>query len=227
MTVAVLVPLRIEDPWRARAWDYVRPHYETAHAGWPLIIGAPDGELWSRGGAINNAATKTTADRLVIADADTIVDPDTLRSAVELLDKHPWVVPFNHIRRLSKTASEQVYAGAPFTHELELDRQPYRPGTGIVGTTAGGIVAVRRDAFDAVNGHDPRFCGWGGEELAFGWALETLVGRHKRISVDLWHLWHPWKNRQAWLNGGQKLRARYRKAFKQPDVMRALINERR
>lgn len=46
-------------------------------------------------------------------------------------------------------------------------------------------------AYHAAGGVDRRFEGWGGEDLAFGWALETLVGPAHRLDGILVHLWHP------------------------------------
>ena len=50
---------------------------------------------------------------------------------------------------------------------------------------------MSRAAYDRVHGIDPSFLGWGGEDLAFGWALDTLAGPHTRLTGTLVHLWHP------------------------------------
>jgi hypothetical protein len=60
-----------------------------------------------------------------------------------------------------------------------------------VGPMGGGIVVLRRDDYEAVGGIDPRFRGWGGEDISFGWALSVLVGVGHRLDGDLWHLYHP------------------------------------
>jgi hypothetical protein len=50
---------------------------------------------------------------------------------------------------------------------------------------------VRRDSFRRIKGYDPRFRGWGFEDVAFHDIATTVLGPTTRIDGDLWHLWHP------------------------------------
>ncbi len=128
-----------------------------------------------------------------------------------------WVVPHGSVHRLTEEATAAVLAGrgADLT---KVVRRRYQ------GPAGGGIVVCTREAYDTVGGIDARFLGWGGEDLSFGWALDTLVGQHERIGVPLVHLWHP--HPAPNLRGSpeaEALVAQYRAARGVPRLMRAVI----
>jgi hypothetical protein len=183
MTVAVVIPSNPCDEWRERALAYVRSWY-TDVLGVEPIIGTCDGE-WSKGTAIANGVAQTDADVLVLADADSFIQPHTvIAHAVNLVsDGRPWVMPHNSVYRLTDRETLRVTGGDEWG--LRLARPAYR------GTIGGGITVLTRNAYDTVNGVDPRYYGWGGEDVAFGYALTTLVGPLIRLHGRLIHLWHP------------------------------------
>lgn len=219
--ISVVVPYRSECPWRARAWSWIRDRYLDLHPSWELIEATCDGEAWSKGAAVADGVEHATGDRLVIADADSFVDVETMDLAVQLLDTHPWIVPHRRVRRLARKATEAVFAGAP-PNPQRLCRSVY---TGVIG---GGITVLRRSAYEEAGGIDTRFAGWGGEDISFGWALETLVGPPERLTADLFHLWHP--HAAPRLRGSpesEALAGRYRRARNDPVAMRQLVDEAR
>ncbi len=218
MRVSVLVPYSSGCEWRAAAWRYVRGHYETHHSDWELIEGcSPD--PWSKGLAVRDAYSRAAGGVVVIADADSFVDPSVLYDAVEQVGRHAWVMPHLMVMRLSIHGTRRMCSG-DVVHRGHTVRQPY------VGLAGGGISVLRRDTYDAVGGIDPRFRGWGGEDVSFGAALETLVGPGMRLAGDLWHLWHPpAAPRRRGSPESEALVGRYQQARGNPDVMRALIEE--
>jgi N-terminal domain of galactosyltransferase len=218
-TTAVIVPFASDDDSRHQAWNHVRAHYETHHPRWPIFVGTCRG-TWSKGAAVADALTRTRAERLVIADADSLVDPARLRTAVALLNRHPWVVPQTRVRRLSEAATACVYDGAPLDTDLTLTKREYE------ATPGGGIVAITRDAYDLAGGIDPAFEVWGGEDEAFAAALTTLVAKPSRLSGVLWHLWHP-RSVTVWPEQNRALRRRYQNATRRPEFMRQLVDARR
>jgi hypothetical protein len=179
--VSVLVPFADQGcEYRTRAWAYVRNHYATNHAGWHLVVGNCAGP-WSKGAAISDALTRTDGDVLVLADADSWCDPDALRLAVAT--DAPWVVPHGKVYRLNQRGTAKLYSG--LLQRGHTARRPY------IGPAGGGLVVLSRTAYETVGGFDPRFSGWGGEDISLGWALDTLVGPYTRIGTQLHHLWHP------------------------------------
>lgn len=183
MSVAVIVPYRAGQPERDRNWAHVRQHYADQHPDWELIHADTEGR-WSKGAAVNAAAARTDAEIRVIADADSILPPETLREAVGLASSVPWIVPHRDVYRLTEPATVR-YLTDGWIDRRDLARARYE------GPAGGGIAVLTREAFDAVGGIDPRFYDWGGEDICWGMALDTLVGHHHRIGADLIHLWHP------------------------------------
>ena len=181
MTVVVVVPWRDKGcEWRQRAKIHVQAHYARGHPGGQWVEGSCGGP-WSKGRAVADALTRTAADVLVVTDADVLIAPEALHEAVSATESGGWAVPHLKVHRLSQRATEAHYAGDLIR---DWDRQPYR---GVVG---GGLVVVRRDVYERVP-IDPRFEGWGGEDVAWGWALNAVAGPAWRGEEPLTHLWHP------------------------------------
>lgn len=219
MEVAVVVPFDDGgDPYRARNWRHVRSLYETHHPDWPIHVGTCEG-TWSKGQACRNAVAGVDAEVLVVADADSFTDPDTLTAAVALAARGHWVVPHRLVFRLDEPATFAVFDGHP-PNRAQLARRPY------TGVAAGGILVIPRTMWDLVGGFDPRFEGWGGEDVSLAMALTTLVGGRRRLRGDLFHLWHP--HPAPNLRGSpasEELVARYRRANRKRDAMAALVAE--
>lgn len=225
VTVAVVVPFVGGCKHREAAWEWAQDRYRQAHPDWPVIVGTSEAEGFSRSQAILDAAGRTDADVLVIADADVWVD--NLTETVDQAVEHGWAVPHLLIHRLSQESTGRVlmlgadWHGLPLSADNPQDRRPYR------GNETGTLVVVTREAFNTAP-PDPRFTGWGSEDVAWGYALRSLVGPPWRGSDDLVHLWHPPQPRLNRIVGNrwsQQLAARYQRARRNPAVMRRLVEE--
>lgn len=219
MGVTVVVPFR-PDPHREAAWRYVRDCYPRQ---WEVTAADCAGP-WAKGRAVANALEAATGDVLVIADADLIVRPDDLRAAVVALERAAWVIPHRYVFRLNERATARVLAGGldPFAPlpRWSLARAPR------VGPPGGGFVVVRRADFERAGGIDPRFVGWGGEDISLARALDTLAGAHVRLEADAFHLWHKPMVREPGNRASpasERLAALYLEADGKPDAMRAVI----
>lgn len=212
----VIVPWRGGCPHRERAFGWVRTRYEEV--GWPVTVAA-GGEPWIKSEAVMPAAEASSADVLVIADADVWTDglPEAVR-AVEV--GAAWAKPHRMVHRLTEEATEKVLAGADWKNRT-TEEKPYR------GIAGGGVVVVRRkDLLDVPM--DPRFVGWGQEDISLALALNALVGTPYICERDLVHLWHPPQPRLTRRYGSlenKRLLKRYIAAKRKPAEMRALIEE--
>jgi len=219
--VSVLIPYASTDAARARARTYVLDWYTRHHPGWEIIEGPCAGE-WSKGRALADAAGRATHDLFVLADADSVVPAGTLEdAAARVAAGAAWVMPHRKVYRLSQEHTARIYAGAD-PQPRDTCRAPYS------GVTGGGITVLSRTTWDTVGGVDPRFGGWGGEDIAFGWALETLCGPGVHLTAPLYHLWHTQEFQGQHRRGSpesEALAGRYRDARNKPDQMRALIAE--
>lgn len=221
---SILVPFTSGCEHRERARGYVLDHYRQNHPEWELLEGKCDG-TWSKGRALHDAASRARSDIFVVADADSFVVPEVLDEAVAVVEAGaPWVVPHLLVWRHTETATLDLYASGvlpELNRGMRIHRGPYR------GVQGGGITVLSREAWDTVGGVDPRFEGWGGEDISFGWALETLCGPAVRLNGDLHHLWHPPAVTGRRQRGGpaeEALAARYRDAWRMPRLMRGLVD---
>lgn len=180
MSAAVLIPFTSDEPWRIRARNHVAGRYEAA--GFEVVEGACAGP-WRKAVAVADAARRTSADVLVVADADCLCDG--LAGAVEAVEGGAaWAVPHLMVHRLDEAATEAVYAGADPGTTVGRTQRPYK------GFAGGGIVVLPRVVYDKVP-MDPRFEGWGGEDSSWALALGCLIGKPTRLGHDLHHAWHP------------------------------------
>jgi hypothetical protein len=186
----VVIPFRSDDPSRVAAFEWVREHYFRHHPTWRVVVASHDGAEFNKPAALNRAISQIPGgDRvLVIADADSFVDPGRLQQAVDAARHHPWVVVHDRTERLTEESTSALYAGADVAR-LESTR-PYGACPG------GGVFAIRRNAWNTVGGMDERFGTWGSEDQAFGRAADVILGDHLLLPGPLWHLWHkPWPRR--------------------------------
>lgn len=219
MSVAVVVPFNPGREDRDRIWSWMRGRWAEHHPDWPIIEGRCDGPGWSKGAAVADAVSRTTADVLVVIDADLWID--NLADAVDAVDAG-WVMPQKLVHRLHPRATAAVLAGGPFVSKPQTwVQKPYACVEG------GGVVVLRRDTYLDVP-IDPRFEGWGGEDISWGWALRTLVGPPARLDGDLWHLWHEpqaRRNRRRGSEASEALAGRYRRALGDRSAMNELVRE--
>jgi hypothetical protein len=214
----VLIPYRPSDEHRARALEWVSAQWDGLRHR--VIVGEPPDGPWCKAAAVADALTRSTADTLIVADADVWpADPTDIARSVEALEAHGWAIPHTDLHRLDVDATDTLIAtGVPGPGRAQ---RPY------LGYAGGGIVVLRRDTYESCP-LDPRFLGWGQEDMSWALALGCLAGQPWRGRSDLWHLWHPSQprmTRQVGNPAGVALHRRYRAAAKHPDTMRTLIEE--
>jgi hypothetical protein len=117
---------------------------------------------------------------------------------------------------------------------LEADYGGYSPSPG-AGHQYGAMAQMMpREAFYTVGGMDPRFRGWGSEDVSMLRALDTLWGQHEVEAGPILHLWHHrlgnnhlnrrWVG-QSWEVANSRLAQRYAGAYAEPEYMRGLADE--
>lgn len=217
--VETIIPFRGGCPHREAALAWV-----TARHDMPRVVRANDGP-WVKARAVNPAMAESTADVLVISDAD--VWCEELPAAVDHVRTHGgWAVPHRLVHRLTEHATRLLLEEPDVLLGDVVGTIEEAPYKGIIG---GGLVVISRQLAEEVP-LDPRFVGWGGEDVSWGRALETLGGKPWRGHAPLIHLWHPPQHREG--RGGmavdsQELMRRYEKAMRDVRRMRHLITEAR
>lgn len=208
----VIVPFAGQCPHRLKALEFT-----TARYPWPVTV-ARGGEPWSKGQAVNPAVRASSADIIVLADADCATDG--LPAAVEAVaDGAPWAIPHGMVFRLTEKGTDRYMETGEFGHPF--DRRPYR------GMAGGGFVVAPRETLLEVP-LDARFAGWGQEDESWALALTTVAGAAWRGDADLVHLFHPPASRLSRRKGSVEswaLYQRYRAAAGDYRAMKSLIEE--
>ena len=240
--ISLLVPFRADDEGRQRNWDWLRQYWEHELPEAEIVIGKDRKYPFSKTTAVNYAAKRARGKYFVILDADAFVRGSAIREAVHRIERAErdghrlWFVPYRRLWRLTETATERLISSPP-------DCPPRYFGgcdvTGMEGSHHGrrfGAMAqvMPREAFFVAGGMDPRFRGWGGEDVSFVRAVDTLWAKHKTIDATLYHLHHEkigsdWRNRvwrgQDRARVNENMATRYDRANNQYDKMRELTAE--
>jgi hypothetical protein len=205
---------------------------------------------FSKSVAVNHAASKAKGDIFVIYDADAYLPGRVLMHCAERIrfardhGIRRWFVPYRVLYRLTEAASDRVLASDP----RDPERFPSPPDPADVEDTAGSghghlfgamVMVMPREAFFFIGGMDEHFRGWGGEDVSFLRALDTLWAKHRNAPGQILHLWHEkihigervpgnqyatraWQGQtQAQVNGW--LASQYNAATNKPSQMRALV----
>lgn len=184
MRVSVLVPHRPEPgttgKQRRANWRWIQQRWQ-AHFPEAEIVVATDKRSgpFSKAQAVNNAHREATGDMFVIADSDSWCDMPQVVAGLHYAAKlEVLVMPWTSAHRLAEQDSIELRASDPsaphpVTPAIVGRADDYRPSP----STAAMVLCITRESFERIGGFDPRFIGWGAEDVAFGLACDTLLGR--------------------------------------------------
>ncbi len=220
MNPHVCIPFRPVDSEREANLARTRQQWDAL--GWPVHLGDHEGESFCRGEAINAAAREATddgADVLIVADCDFLLDSTSqAEQGVETaLRDDAYVVCFSFMRALGQQGTNAVREGRNWVNQDVLEN---------IGMIWGNCFAIPTDLFWRVCGFDPRFRGWGAEDIAFLVAASTMGGPKSRITGGSFHLTHPTNEDREFLPENNALASHYRSADGDPEAMAVILAER-
>lgn len=180
--VAIVVPWRAGVADRERAWDWVRPWWESF--GWPIFQVEHAGAApFSRAWCINEGANRAWPwDYLVIIDADVFEeDRQQVLDGLESCRRSGRLtIPHTSGADLNAHGTQTLLMGrSGWDHSL-AKRRP---------VCTSRVWIVPRDLFAEVGGFDERFHGWGHEDVAAFHSMRTLRGVDQ-LPGTAYHLWH-------------------------------------
>lgn len=187
MTCEVMVPVGGDDPHRGNALGIVYSYFADYFPEFfPYRVRLVEGADVSKGDALNAAVAASTADVLIMNDADSLVAPHQLAQAIRLASTEPGLVfAYTRYRRIDQETTEKM-RNAVDVFNVRDDQVEWQK------TMSGshGCVAIRRECWDTAGGLDPVFGMAGYEDLAFNTVCEAFWPS-RRVAGDLYHLWHP------------------------------------
>lgn len=239
--LSILVPFRAEagEPGviRTQNWEWLKARWNHFFPDAQIVVGTEDGMPFSKTTAINNAYARARGKVFVLADADSWVPEDQIRRAVAFAKQHRvLVIPWQDARRLDKVGrwdTKAILAMDPSTPnpvsaEAFGRADDYKPSP----FTAAMVTVITREDFESVGGMDPRFRGWGAEDVAFALACDTLLGKNKLMLGHAWALHHerPRLNQRRVWEGDDahhniELGDRYWQSRGKPEEMTSLCSE--
>jgi len=145
--------------------DWPLSEWLAGAAGALPVRVVPIDEAFSRGRGINRAVAEAASERLLLFDADMLIQPGAVRRAIEVVGQGRVWLP------ICRYLDEQ--GGLEFWNENGF-----------------GIAAIRRATLDAAGGI-PEFESWGGEDQVFFGRLALHAELVRERSEGLVHQWHP------------------------------------
>ncbi len=243
--ITLLVPFRSDGDRRSETWAWLKEYWEFWLPEAEILEGHDGHFPFCKTAAVNDAFRRSRGDIIVIMDADCFIDSGVILGCARQIrvarrrHRKLWFVPYRHFYRLTDAASRLVLDSYP--------QDPYRfsspppPGDTeessgqSVGHWYGALIQLMpREAFEAAGGMDERFSGWGGEDISFMNAVDTLYTKHHTTRNQTLHMWHPhigtlhvereWVGQRS-PGANNKLTTRYQGAYGRPARMRELTRE--
>jgi pyruvyltransferase len=250
--VSLLVPYRDDHEFRARVWHWLKEYWSDHLESFEIIQGHDEWYPFSKGCAINDAASRARGRVFVILDADAYLNSRFMQQYIDNIDaavkagKRRWYIPYNKLYRMSQEATVALIETSPASDyaistpppKNILDSSPLNPhdhNSVNYGHLYGALIQILpREAFFDVGGMDPRFRGWGSEDVSFMHAVDTIYCQHELGYNDALHLWHArpgisWDTRR-WIGqpdtvANSRLAQRYTMATSEAGFMQALTAE--
>lgn len=238
---------------RDKIWAWLQMYWRHNLPGATITMGhdlthhlATEGHPFSKTTAVNDAVANSHGDIIVILDADAYVSHELiLYCANEIRQarkrgRRLWFVPYRRFYRLSKSATEKILESDPKNpwHPDDPPLQTHLDHDHVANPKYGHhfmamIAILPREGFKEVGGMDPRFNGWGGEDISFMRAMDTIYVNHKTVDHSVFHLFHGtigYGIERQWIGQTQRmgfalLGARYQAAYGDRARMLRLIAE--
>jgi len=182
MRVVLGIPFWGEDPQRVRNYEYVFEEMRKAYPFYGVVAGNQG--LVGRGRQRNHVARqalKADADVVVICDADTIVEPEGLHTAIARVHSEGGLVyPYNSYEYLTEKATKSWISGG----------WTKNPETTMSGPGSYGGCFVMRPGDYADIGGMIELDGWGFEDIVFSIQARLLLKPLEWAHGRLIHLFH-------------------------------------
>lgn len=200
--ITLLVPFRTDGVQRTNVWEWLHAYWENELPGAEIVMGPDEHVPFCKTAAVNKAFRASHGDIVVVLDADcylpgrVVLDCARRIRVARRRGRKLWFVPYRHFYRMTESATEDILESDP-AYPLRVPSPPPSwmvedPINSNYGHWFGALILVMpRGAFEAAGGMDERFAGWGGEDVSFMIAVDTLYTPHRTTGNSVFHLWHP------------------------------------
>src|SRR6185437_3481241 len=200
--ITLLVPFRADNPQRAKVWQWLMRYWKHELPDAELIVCTDDSRPFCKAAAFNRGFETAKGGIIVLLDADCYIRGPVIQDCAHKIWSSArrgiplWYVPYRRFYRLNETASKRLMASDPADPVRFPDPPAHgdveQPETASTGHWWGALIQIMpQEAFAEAGGMDERFRGWGGEDVSFMLAVDTLYGKHKTSNNPVCHVWHP------------------------------------
>ncbi len=224
---SVLIPWRTDNGPREVIFEWIVQRYLYFYGDNVQLCIADSGhDPFNRAASRNKAFNEAVHDVILIADADTPPQRDFVRAfrSLRLFDlaySYPYKTYYALKQELTERllrSSSDVEIPSPSPVEIEFRMESWA-----------GSICMTKKSYEAVNGYDERFIGWGYEDTAFREACSVLLTESVRLPGHVVHMWHPFPKEETWeqpdIKNNEDLFAEYERAGS-PPVMQSLVDSR-
>lgn len=176
-------------PWRDTGCEHRRRNLAATIAhlkrGGIEATTSDDGtfEQFNVSAARNRGVESSTADVVIVNDADVIVPTSQLLDAARIAHTTGEVVTcYNRISYLTEAGTRALNAGQAHSGANHVER--------VATTPFGGANAITKSTHAYLGGWDEKFTGWGHEDSEFNERAAASVG-HRALDGHAHHQWHP------------------------------------
>jgi glycosyltransferase involved in cell wall biosynthesis len=243
--ISLLVPFRADFPERERNWAWLKQYWKYELPDAEVIVGTNLDVPFCKTAAVNDAFRKCHGDVIVILDADCYISGEIITACAENIraqrrkGRKLWYIPYRRFYRLNEDASLQLLASSPSDPLRFSDPPPASdlenlPASASYGHWYAALIQILpRKAFIEAGGMDENFAGWGGEDISFMYAVDTLYAKHRTFDGPVYHIAHPvikgdWQATRQWVGQptaemNDALAGRYAYANGDKRLMRKLL----
>jgi predicted glycosyltransferase involved in capsule biosynthesis len=184
--LGIVIPWRPQ-PSRLAAFTYVTSWYELMYPDAKIYLSDTPHAKFNVSAARNRGCLEAFSDGcdvVIVSDADVLLEKMYFDQAIKSAGDHNSIVlPYKGAFRPSVEQSGWITSSeTSWGHATRGLRQH--------GADVGGVCVVSRPAFEAVNGWDENFEGWGHEDMVFKLVYDTLFGTMRRFNGNLIFLAH-------------------------------------
>jgi len=188
----------VESDERSRWRDRIAPLADD-------YLFAPKPGPFNKSWAVNTGVVQAgrDAEMICVLDADALVDREFLERNARRFDRPGTgaFLPFRDLTYLDAHATNQAIENRCLKNSAGIDTERIRGF--LVYRSPGVCVWLHREVFDAVDGMDERFEGWGGEDIAFVTRLQ-LAAPFLVFDDPMYHAHH---EPSSYLVGGETVNA--------------------
>jgi len=220
--VALLIPWRPSTPERQKIFTWVALRWTSIFPRIRHYIGhGPFGGEFNRSAARNHAANLADGAKIfILADADTVPQPDVLISAIyDAMAEQRCVLPYTTYYNLRPEETRAILKKKVDAPLPEPTKWIYK-----LDDSISGCVVIPSRIFYMVGGFDERFQAWGEEDRAFIEAVEVIHQPIHRLPGYVLHLYHDAPESVRFDNphyaANQALYHRYRACTTKEDMLR-------